>query len=79
MKAARLRRSFYYVERRSSCPEGRHTVGLNAASFNVLGFRLVQGLAQTGLRRAVKPAWASVSVQDILDNGFCTGTLRQGK
>ena len=30
-------------------------------------------------RRAVKPAWAIVTVQGILDNDFYIGTLRQGK
>jgi stage V sporulation protein T len=30
-------------------------------------------------RRAVKPAWAIVTVQSILDNDFYIGTLRQGK
>ena len=30
-------------------------------------------------RRTVKPAWAIVTVQGILDNDFYTGTLRQGK
>lgn len=29
--------------------------------------------------RAVKPAWAIVTVQNILDNDFYIGTLRQGK
>ena len=30
-------------------------------------------------RRAVKPAWAIVTVQGIIDNDFYIGTLRQGK
>ncbi len=30
-------------------------------------------------RRAVKPSWAIVTVQGILDNDFYIGTLRQGK
>ncbi len=30
-------------------------------------------------RRSVKPAWAIVTVQGILDNDFYIGTLRQGK
>ena len=30
-------------------------------------------------KRAVKPAWAIVTVQGILDNDFYIGTLRQGK
>lgn len=30
-------------------------------------------------KRTVKPAWAIVTVQGILDNDFYIGTLRQGK
>ena len=29
--------------------------------------------------RAVKPVWAIVTVQGILDNDFYIGTLRQGR
>ena len=42
-------------------------------------FRSRKLAAGEDCRRAVKPAWAIVTVQGILDNDFYIGTLRQGK